>query len=253
MSTELLGLPYSPWSEKARWALEARGVPYASRLYQPLLGEPALRVKLRKFTGRVTVPVLTADGSVFADSADIARWADARGEGPTLFPQGADAEIARFVALSERGLDAGRGLALVRTLKSEEALLEMVPRATKKLLGRNAVRVAAFGIRRTLRKYGAAGAAGDALEPELTSVLDELRAAIASSPSKETPKTLLASFSFADIAMAQVLAFVRPPTFGLKIKPANRASWENSDLATRYADLVAWRDAIYEAHRPRAS
>jgi glutathione S-transferase len=63
--TELLALPFSPWSEKARWALDARGVPYDYRRYQPILGEPALRAKLRRARGPVTVPVLTTiDGVV---------------------------------------------------------------------------------------------------------------------------------------------------------------------------------------------
>src|SRR5580704_5617991 len=59
---QLLGLPYSPWSEKARWALDARHVPYADVTYAPLVGELALRRKLGKWTGAVTVPVLTEDG-----------------------------------------------------------------------------------------------------------------------------------------------------------------------------------------------
>jgi len=253
MTTELLGIPYSPWSEKARWALEARKVPYAPVLYQPLLGEPALRWKLRKFTGRVSVPVLTDDeGRVHADSAVIARWADARGEGPALFPAEHAAEIDRFVALSERGLGAGRGLALRRALADDAALAELVPRGVSKVLGPVAIKIAAAGIRRTLRKYGTAGAQRDALEHTLAEVLDELRAALARSPSTATPKTIFATFTFADIAMAQVLAFVRPPAFGLKVKPANRARFEDPAFAEKYADLVAWRDAIYDAHRPRA-
>src|SRR5689334_3306739 len=125
--TELLGLVFSPWTEKARWALDVRRVPYRFRHYEPLIGEPALRLKLRRLTGRVTVPVLTAgDGRVVADSADIARWADGRGEGPLLFPPEHEAAIAGFVALSERALAAGRALSLRRMLADDEALAEMV-------------------------------------------------------------------------------------------------------------------------------
>src|SRR5580698_1853504 len=97
---ELLGLVYSPWTEKARWALDVRRVLYTFRPYQPILGEPALRLKLGRLRGRVSVPVLTLDdGRVLADSADIARWADGRGEGPRLFPPEHEAAIAGFVAL----------------------------------------------------------------------------------------------------------------------------------------------------------
>src|SRR5215468_11323456 len=119
--TELLGLSYSPWTEKARWALDARRVPYTFRHYQPLLGEPALRLKTRRLAGRVTVPVLTtSDGRVLADSADIARWAGERGEGPLLFPAEHEATVARFVSLSERALAAGRALSLARMLADHE-------------------------------------------------------------------------------------------------------------------------------------
>ncbi|HEX8791774.1 MAG TPA: glutathione S-transferase [Polyangiaceae bacterium] len=250
--TELLGLPYSPWSEKARWALDARRVPYRARTYAPLLGEPMLRVKLRKWSGPVTVPVLTDDdGRAIGESADIARWADGRGDGPALFPPELAHRVNDFVALSERGLAAGRGLSLARMLEDEEALGEMVPRALRKRLGRASTRIAAMGIRRTLRKYGAAAKDRASLERELASVLDELRAVLARAPEGK-PKTLLGRFTFADVAMAQVLAFVDPPPFGLRIAPASRRAFTDPGMRERYADLLAWRDALYEAHRPKA-
>ncbi len=118
--TELMGISFSPWSEKARWALDVRRVPYNYRPYQPLLGEPALRWKLGRLTGRVTVPVLTTDdGSVLGDSAEIARWADQHGEGPRLFPSEHEAKIAHFIDLSERGLSAWRALSLGMALSPQ--------------------------------------------------------------------------------------------------------------------------------------
>jgi glutathione S-transferase len=130
-----------------------------------------LRWKLRKWTGIVTVPVLV-DGTArpLADSADIARWADQRGDGA-------------------------------------------------------------------------------ALEKKFTGVLDELRVALARAPAKGEPKTLLGTFTFADIAMAQVLACVSPPTRGLRLGRASRRAFTDLALRERYADLVAWRDAIYAAYR----
>jgi glutathione S-transferase len=245
---ELLGIPYSPWSEKARWALDVRHVSYAYRTYMPLVGEPALRVKLRKWTGTVTVPVLTTDdGQVIGDSADIARWADAHGEaGPTLFPVEHDAAIGHFVALSERGLAAGRALSLWQMRTDDEALAEMVPKALRRSLGRWSARIGALGVDRTLRKYGAHQSDRAEHERAFIAVADELRAALRSSG-----KTLLGVFTFADVAMAQVLAFVQPPAFGLRIGAASRRSFTNEALCARYPDLVAWRDALYDTHRPR--
>src|SRR5688572_7159844 len=105
--TELLGLSFSPWSEKARWALDVRRVRYRFRHYQPLIGELELRVRTRRLRGVVTVPLLIDDGGrVYDDSAAIARFADTQGEGPALFPAEHEAAIARFIELSERGLAA---------------------------------------------------------------------------------------------------------------------------------------------------
>ena len=247
--TELLGLPYSPWSEKARWALDARHVPYTYKTYAPLVGEPALRLKLRQWRGTVSVPALTDDGGhTISDSANIARWADGRGDGPVLFPPELEPDIARFVELSERGLAAGRALSLFRVLGDREALEEMVPRDVRGAIGPLAAPLGAFGIRRTLRKYGSTSDR-ETHERALVEVLDALRAALAKAPPSAGPKTLLGRFTFADVAMAQVLAFVQPPAFGLRIGAASRRNFTDTAMAARYADVVQWRDALYDAYR----
>ena len=248
--TELLALPFSPWSEKARWALEARKVPFRYRYYQPLIGELELRVRTRRLRGPVTVPLLIDDrGRVYDDSASIARFADQQGEGPSLFPPQHEAGIARFVELSERGLAAGRALSLQRQLADEEALIEMVPRAIRQRVGRHALRLAELGLRRTLRKYRAQRLTQDQHRAHLRGALDELRAALKDAHGE--PKTLLGTFTFADIAAAQILGFVSPPTFGLKLGKASRRGFTDPEFAREYADLIAWRDALYERYRPR--
>jgi glutathione S-transferase len=241
--TELLGLPYSPWTERARWALDARGVAYEKKLYSPLLGEPGLRRKLGKWRGIVSVPVLTTDdGTVIADSIAIARWANERGAGPDLFPAKLDAEITKLIDVADRGLAVGRALSLIRLLRDDEGLLEMVPRSMRKVPGARAL--SAAGVRRTLRKYKGLRDE-EAARAALAAVLDEVRAALAGKPA------LLGPFTFADIAVAQALAFVEPPSFGLKLGAATRRSFSDDVLRERYRDLVEWRDAVYDAHRPR--
>jgi glutathione S-transferase len=249
--TELVGIPFSPWSEKARWALEVRRVPYRKVTYSPLLGEIALRRRMGKWSGRVSVPVLfDDDGKPIADSLAIAQWADARGEGESLFPADLLPEVLRFAALSEKALDAGRALSLPRMLDDNEALLEMVPKNLRKLPG--SVAIAAFGVRRTLRKYRTgAELPASQRETDLTSALDELRAAVRDRGTSDAPATVLDRFTFADIAMTQVVAFVEPPPFGLRLGVASRRSFTHAALKERYADLIAWRDAVYEKYRPR--
>lgn len=245
---ELLGATYSPWTEKARWALDARGIAYTFVKYAPLIGELGLRKKLGRWRGRVSVPVLTDDaGQVTADSAAIARWADGHGAGPSLFPRGREAHVDHFVDLSERGLAAGRGASLRRVIADDDAVRELVPRNLRKLpfstaLGR-------FGVRRTLRKYGGHHVDAAAHTAELVRLLEELRAALAAAPGTGEPRTLLGAFSFADIAAAQMIAFAAPPAVGLKLGPASRRCYADPEVAAAFPDLVAWRDALYARHR----
>ena len=239
----LIGLPYSPWSERARWALELRRIPYRSQRYQPITGELELRRLTGRWRGAVTVPLLVAGKVVLADSYDIARWADERGEGQRLFPEGREREVATWNALSERGLAAGRALSLTRMLADREALLEMVPRGLRGVPA-IASRIAAVGVARTLRKYRR----DHDPRTDLEVVLDEVRAALGKHEGDE-PQALLGTFSYADMAIAQVLTFVSPPSTGLRIAPASRRTFRDAALIEQYADLVSWRDALYARWR----
>lgn len=124
----------------------------------------------------------------------------------------------------------------------------MVPKSVRWMPGSKLLVRA--GIRRTLRKYRGLEDA-DAARAALANVLDEVRAALARAPVTSGVKTLLGRFSFADVAIAQVLAFVEPPAFGLRLGNATRRSFSDDVLRKRYADLIAWRDALYETYRPR--
>ena len=62
------------------------------------------------------------------------------------------------------------------------------------------------------------------------------------------------TFSFADVAMAVALQFVEPVADRyIRLGPATRRAWTNERFRHDYADLLAWRDMVYELHRPRAS
>jgi glutathione S-transferase len=244
---ELLQIPFSPWSEKARWALERSGVAYRSRLYLPVLGELQLRRLLNRWRGPVTVPVLIDGTRVLADSFDIAKYANERGDGQ-LIPAADAARIAEYNELSERACSASRAVALQRMLEHPEALLEMLPKPLRRSR-RLGILVAREGLKRTLRKYGALSDSLEHHEQQLAQVLDRLRADLAASPSTTEPRTLLSSFSYADIAMAQVLATVQPPAQGLRVGAATRRVLERSPLVARYQDLLAWRDALYATYR----
>ena len=243
----LIGLPYSPWSEKARWALGAAGVPFRKQHYQPMIGEPGLRRITGNWRGPVSVPVLVTADRAIADSAAIARWADAQGPRPgTLFPAGAETAIDHWIDVGERALAAGRTLALLRQLHDKQALLELVPPPLRRTLGPFAVQLAAFGVRRTLRKYKATDV--QAAEQALDAALETLRAGLVQDGHRRP--TLLPTFTFADIAACQALGFVQPvDSPHVKMGPGTRTAFSDPARAEKYADLVAWRDALYAAHR----
>ena len=244
---ELLHIPFSPWSEKARWALELCGVSYDKRSYVPILGELTLRRALKRYRGPVSVPMLRDGASVYADSFAIARYADAHGT-RKIFPPGQDERIAHYDALSERGLAAGRALSLKRVLASGDAVLDFVPKALRRSRS-VAMAIGRAGIRRTFEKYGGHLQPSKVHQEALCEVLDTLRADLAASPSTSEPRTLLDKLSYADVAMAQVLAFVRPPAAGPRMGQAMRRALEDPLLAERYSDLLAWRDALYARYR----
>lgn len=248
----LLHLPYSPWSERARWALDARAVPYRRKTYQPVLGEPRLRLLLSRWTGPVSVPVLLLPGAArpIADSGDIARWADERGDGPRLFPADRLGDLERWSRRADEGLSAGRAASLSRVVASPDALDELTPAALRRF-GAVTRAITRMGTARTRRKYGGDEQSDARHRAILIEVLDEVRAALGPDPS-QGPKTLLGSFTYADITTAQVLAFVRPPDPEiLRLGPASRRVFGDDALAERYADLVEWRDALYAAHGAR--
>lgn len=242
---ELLHLPFSPWSEKARWALELSGVPFTKREYVPVLGELELRRLQKRWRGKVTVPVLIDGGRVLGDSYEIARFASERGT-RSLFPAGREERVRQFNALSERGLDAGRALALRRALDRDGALLENLPKPLRKG-GPLALAFARWAVGRTLRKYDGHIHEPEVYERTLCEVLDQLRAALAQAAGDSEPKTLLGELSYADLAMAQVLIAVRPHR-GARLGRHTREVFSHPGLADRYPDLLQWRDALYERY-----
>jgi glutathione S-transferase len=249
MTPTLWSISYSPWSDQARWALDHCGIEYRRRAYQPLLGEPALRLKLRRFTGPVSVPILDLGDEVLADSFDIARWADGhRAEGvPTLFPNPDLQRVERYAALAQDALSAGRALGLRRLLDDDAALDELVPRNLR-FLGGVATKISAAGVRRTLRKY--ADVTPHELDRTLTDALGTLRRDL---ETHDDSYLLGATVSYADITMAQTLAFVLPPSTHLRLADASRRAYTHPQLAAQYGDLVRWRDALYATRGPQRS
>jgi glutathione S-transferase len=233
----------SPWSEKARWALDHHHIRCRRIEHVPMLGEPVIRLWMRRPFDKVTVPLLLAEEARLADSLAIARWADDRGDGTPLFPRDLQADIVRLNALSDRILAAGRGRVTPRIRRSEAARMEAVPGPLRRL-GRVASVMAAQGAGFVMKKY----ATEDRSEADHLAVmragLTELREALGGR------QHALGTFTYADIALAVALQPVLPVDDRyLRLGPATREAWTEPELAEAFADLLEWRDAIYREHR----
>lgn len=241
-----IALSYSPWSEKARWALDHHGVAYRERAYLPMIGEPVLRLAARQLRGKITVPALIDGGAVYMDSYDIARQAERLGRGEPLFPaEHADA-IRRWNERSERIMAAGRALLVAAMASDGEAKRESLAAFIPGPLRGVAEPMAGLALRFLTRKYELTPATAE-LEDEIAGELQELaRAGVADRG------TIFERFSFADISMAAALQFVKPVADDhIALGPAQRRCWTRPALADQFAPLIAWRDRLYEQRRRR--
>ncbi len=239
----LIHLPYSPWSEKARWALDHHALKVKRRLYVPMVGEPWLRVLLRRPRGKVTVPLLIDGIERFEDSTEIAWWADARGKSRPLFPKNEQEAVASLVDRSERILALGRMRATAAVSQSKEALRESVP-APFNAVGPLADATAWLGVRHLRRKYGFSDEAPARIDAELGPMLEEMTQELGGRD------YFLGQFSFADIAVAVSLQFICPVAQRyIRLGPTSREAWTSGPLSRRFVDLLRWRDGLYERHR----
>ena len=232
----LIGESFSPWTKKARWALEHCDLAYGYEEYTPILSEPALRRRLKRWAGTVSVPVLFVEREVFHGSWEIARYADRRAGDGRL---GDFDAIAPWSDLSEAALAEGRTRVLRCILGDERALEESLPAFVPGVFRRPLRFLSRDVVRRLDRKYAHLSRPG-----ALRDALDRAREGL----SRSDGDYLLGRFSYADICTAAVLEVVSPiarafPPLG----PATRSCWNDSALADEFRDLLSWRDRLARA------
>ena len=246
MSTPTLyGLAYSPWTERARWALDHHNIAHRYREHVPMLGEPVLRLLARKSGQQVATVPLYRDGQrVLGDSLQILRHADAIGSGPTLLPEGLD--VAAWHARVEAALLTVRKRVTRNTLESQAALTEAASAAVPSAVASLFKPVAVMGARHFARKYRfdpneiSAEAEAEALRP----LLKDLRGQIGDGDYVGD------AFSAIDILATNLLQAVEPcPNRYIALGPATREAWRLPPLVDEFADLIAWRDRLYTRHR----
>lgn len=246
----LYGLRQSPWTERARWALDHHGLAYDYHEHVPMLGEILLRRKAGKVANgkKASVPLLAEanDEVVVMGSLEIAKHADAATPSPALFPRDREAEISRWGDVAEKITQAARGRVLKRLLASREAQKESLPSFVPGALRGVMAPSAGMAISFLLKKYGISGSDVEAeSDRTIRPLLEDVRAALA----KGGGHYLVGdAFSYADLAIASCLHGLKPRE-ATPLGPATREAWTNDALARDFDDLLTWRDAIYAKHR----
>jgi glutathione S-transferase len=247
MTRKLVSLHVSPWSERAKWALDHHGIAYQVVEHLPIVGERRLRRLVGPGKPRATVPVLIDDGQVLSESWDIAIHADRIGAGSKLVPPEQEPAIRAWIERADAAMQSGRALIMARLHASPGALDEAAPPFVPKW-GRPLFRpVARWATGAFIRKYGSKVDATQENTRALRTVLDALRAAV-----KPGTTYLLGSFTYADIVMATLLQGIAPVDDRfIRLGPETRKAWTNDDVAREYADVIAWRNGLYDEERKR--
>jgi glutathione S-transferase len=247
-SITLVFLPVSPYSERARWALDHHGIAYRELVHQPFLGEWRLRRLLASLPGeRATVPALLTSEGALKSSWDIANYTDRIGKAAPLIPAEQAKAIKSLTARVDNAAEAGRILVSARLLAHPAALDESLPATIPHFMRPWLRPMTRYGMRWFMRKYELDTATMDANQAEFSKILESFEVELSRG------RYLLGSFSFADIALATLLQSIAPVADRyIPIGPALRRAWSDPTLATRFARLVTWRDRLYEAHRQPA-
>jgi glutathione S-transferase len=241
MPTRLLySMPYSPWSERARWALLHHGIDFEERPHTPMLGELALRARAKRWTGRVTVPLLVDGDVTVMDSYAIATYCDSIGGGDKLIDSPHREPISQINEEIEALTHTLRAHLVLLTHKHDDVALAMSPRALRSLPGTTAA--ARMGASFIARKHAASM---ENVEERMRAGFRAIRARLAGRD------YVFDRFSYADILCATPISAIAPVAERyISFEPALRKHLHHPTLAAEFDDLVKWRDATYEKHRP---
>jgi glutathione S-transferase len=243
----LVGEGFSPWTEKARWALEHHRIAFDYDEYTPLMSEPWLRIRARRLRGPISVPYLLArDGSLsLGDSFAIAREADRRASTSSLLvpPDLDEEEITQWNDRAERLMRAGRSQILARTEEDKEVAMESLPSHIPKALRSPLSGTVRLGTSYLRKKYKVQPIPDEALEPDLQTIRETIE--------RNGGEGLVKNrFTVADIAIVTALQAIRPhETEPVGLAPAQRKAWSRPTLASRFEDVLRWRDQMLSRHR----
>jgi len=235
----------SHYNEKARWALDWKGIPHQRRTYFP--GPHAFA--MQRLSGQRTTPVLVLDGEVIAGSARILAALEQRYPERPLLPE--DPKLAERALALEAHFDAEVGPA-VRTAVFSVLIREPGQLCRTFSQGKPAWSSALYRAAFPLTKSLVARANG--VDPaNVERAFAKSEAALEQVARELGPSGQLAGdrFSLADLACAALLAPLVSPDHPDMSAPRPRPAALEAFLA-RFASHpgAAWVREQYRKHRP---
>lgn len=225
-TTKLITMYLSPWSERVRWALAFKHLPYEKENYQAGVDEE----KVKKLTGQAMVPVLIADGKVIHDSSAILEWLEDAKPEPPLLPK-SEKDRAQVTLWEELmiGVLGPQG----RTLITGRLLRISSPEAQQ-------------SGQYFASKYGHSAYAEEQAALTVKRLLVSLKHTLAG-----RQYLVGDAFTRADLTTASMLMLLKPPPDELFFLPAQVRPiyFEPAAEDAAFSGIFAWRDEMYKRHR----
>lgn len=167
---------------------------------------------------------------------------------PTLFPTGIE-EAREWNNRSNQILSLARVRGLTKMIKSNEALATRMPKVLR-ALGPIGYAMTRYRTLKVISKYSNEdGAQSDANAWKALEALRDALRARSGEGSTLKGAYICGQFSYSDVVMAVALDLVSPEENSpLRRNPvvARCFAWE--EAAAEFADLLEWRDGVYEQH-----
>lgn len=239
----LIGIRYSPWTERVRLVLRHHQLSYNYEEHTLLLGMPRLCWQMRRMSPNLTVPALIDGTNHLMDSFQIARYLDRLGQKSRLIPDQWIDLIAEFNVQAELGCSAVRVLMLERMKHSQEARLAALPDFVPTCLRPSLGGMAKLGMAYIRKEFSISAESSAQSRVDLKSFLVLLRRRL----TQAGGKYIMGELSYADLIAVTVLQGVLPVSNRfLELKAPIRQIWTDEVFKIEFVDLLQWRDQIYE-------
>jgi len=244
MPIVLYQFEFSHFNDKARWALDWKGVPHERRSLLPGLHAPTIQ----RLSGQSQTPVLDVEGEIVAGSAAIIDRLEKNHPEPALYP--ADPAARKEALALQARFDDELGPS-TRTVVFSRLIDE--GGYVCAMFARKASPVARVLYRATFPFARGLIAKGNGVNPanieRCFAVVDDWLEEIAKR-TEATGYLVGDTFSVADLAGAALLAPLANPTHPDMARPTPVPA-SVQDLLARYADHAAihWTTEIYARHR----